>query len=190
MELNYTNEGGIEYRYRYLKNIMGLWMIQSVRHETGDAYSFATICEEAEKEKDFPSRVDVNDDRFLAPENMTEEIKKACADTNQPVPETLGQIATVVYQSLAECYAKAIEGIEAITGKKYESINIVGGGSNAAYLNELTAKAANRTVYAGPGEATAIGNIAVQMMKNNELGGLKEARQCIFDSFGVKEFRP
>lgn len=190
MELNYTNEGGIDYRYRYLTNIMGLWMIQSVRHETGDAYSFATICEEAEKEKDFPSRVDVNDDRFMAPENMTEEIKKACAESGQPVPETLGQIATVVYQSLAECYAKSIEGIETITGKKYDAINIVGGGSNAAYLNQLTAKAANRTVYAGPGEATAIGNITVQMMKNNELAGLKEARKCIFDSFGVKEYKP
>ena len=190
MELNYTNEGGIDYRFRYLKNIMGLWMIQSVRHETGDAYSFAVICEEAEKEKDFPSRVDVNDDRFLAPDNMTEEIKKACAESGQKVPETLGQIATVVYQSLAECYATAIEGIEKITGKKYEAINIVGGGSNAAYLNELTAKAANRTVYAGPGEATAIGNIAVQMMENHELSGLKAARKCIFDSFGVKEYRP
>ena len=190
MELNYTNEGGIDYRFRYLKNIMGLWMIQSVRHETGDAYSFAVICEEAEKEKDFPSRVDVNDDRFLAPDNMTEEIKKACKESGQKVPETLGQIATVVYQSLAECYATAIEGIEKITGKKFDSINIVGGGSNAAYLNELTAKAANRTVYAGPGEATAIGNIAVQMMENHELSDLKEARKCIFDSFGVKEYRP
>lgn len=190
MELNYTNEGGIDYRYRFLTNIMGLWMIQSVRHETGDAYSFAVICEEAEKEKDFPSRVDVNDDRFMAPENMTEEIKKACADSGQKVPETLGQIATVVYQSLADYYAKSIEGLEQLTGRKYDAINIVGGGSNAAYLNELTAKAANRTVYAGPGEATAIGNITVQMMKNKEFGGLKEARQCIFDSFGVKEYRP
>lgn len=189
MELNYTNEGGIDYRFRYLKNIMGLWMIQSVRHETGDAYSFATICEEAEKSKDFPSRVDVNDDRFLAPSNMTEEIKKACADSGQKVPETLGEIATVVYQSLADCYAKAIEGIETITGLKYDAINIVGGGSNADYLNKLTAKASGRTVYAGPGEATAIGNIAVQLIKAGELSDLKAARQCIFDSFGVKEYK-
>lgn len=189
MELNYTNEGGIDYRFRYLKNIMGLWMIQQVRHETGDAYSFAVICEEAEKEKDFPSRVDVNDDRFLAPENMTEEIKKACEESGQKVPETLGQIATVVYQSLAESYASTIDGIEKITGNKYDAINIVGGGSNAAYLNELTALKSKRTVYAGPGEATAIGNIAVQMMEAKELAGLKEARKCIFDSFGVKEYK-
>ncbi len=189
MELNYTNEGGIDYRYRYLKNIMGLWMIQSVRHETGDAYSFAVICEEAEKEKDFPSRVDVNDDRFLSPANMTEEIKKACEESGQEVPKTLGQIATVVYQSLAESYAEAIDGIEKITGNKYDAINIVGGGSNAEYLNELTAKASNRTVYAGPGEATAIGNIAVQLIEAGELENLKRARKCIFDSFGVKEFK-
>lgn len=189
MELNYTNEGGIDYRFRYLKNIMGLWMIQSVRHETGDAYSFATICEEAEKEKDFPSRVDVNDDRFLSPMNMTEEIKKACEESGQKVPQTLGQIATVVYQSLAESYAEAINGIESITGNKYDAINIVGGGSNADYLNKLTAKASKRDVYAGPGEATAIGNIAVQLMKAGELANLKETRKCIFNSFGVKEYK-
>ena len=189
MELNYTNEGGIDYRYRYLKNIMGLWMIQSVRHETGDAYSFAVICEEAEKEKDFPSRVDVNDDRFLSPANMTEEIKKACEESGQEVPKTLGQIATVVYQSLADSYAEAIDGIEKITGNKYEAINIVGGGSNAEYLNKLTAKASGRSVYAGPGEATAIGNIAVQLIEAGELEDLKRARKCIFDSFGVKEFK-
>lgn len=189
MELNYTNEGGIDYRFRYLKNIMGLWMIQSVRHETGDAYSFATICEEAEKEKDFPSRVDVNDDRFLSPMNMTEEIKKACEESGQKVPQTLGQIATVVYQSLAESYAEAINGIESITGNKYDAINIVGGGSNADYLNKLTAKASKRDVYAGPGEATAIGNIAVQLMEAGELANLKETRKCIFSSFGVKEYK-
>lgn len=189
MELNYTNEGGIDYRFRYLKNIMGLWMIQSVRHETNDAYSFAEICEQAEKESDFPSRVDVNDDRFLSPANMTEEIKKACEESGQKVPENLGQLATVVYRSLAECYAKAIDGIEQITGKKYPAINIVGGGSNAEYLNKLTAAASGRTVYAGPGEATAIGNIAVQMMEGKELSSLKSARKCIFDSFGVKEFK-
>lgn len=187
---NFTNEGGIDYRFRYLKNIMGLWMIQSVRHETGDAYSFAEICEAAEAEKDFPSRVDVNDDRFLAPANMTEEIKIACKESGQPVPETLGQVATVVYRSLAECYGAAIDGIEKITGKKYDAIHIVGGGSNAEYLNRLTATASNRTVYAGPGEATAVGNLVVQLLESKELSDLKTARECVFQSFGVKVFEP
>ncbi len=188
MKMNFTNEGGYDYRFRYLKNIMGLWMIQSVRHEVNDAYSFAEICDMAEKEKDFPSRVNVNDDCFMAPENMTEEIKRYCRDTNQPVPETLGQVATVVYQSLAECYAEAFKNIETITGKKYDAVNIVGGGSNAAYLNELTAQKSGRTIYAGPGEGTAIGNLAVQMIEAGELKDLQDARNCIFDSFGVKKY--
>jgi len=188
MKMNFTNEGGYDYRFRYLKNIMGLWMIQSVRHEVNDAYSFAEICEMAEKEKTFPSRVNVNDDCFMAPENMTEEIKRYCRDTNQQVPETLGQVATVVYQSLAECYAEAFTNIEKITGKTYEAVNIVGGGSNAAYLNELTAQKSGRTIYAGPGEGTAIGNLAVQMIEAGELKDLQDARNCIFDSFGVKKY--
>lgn len=190
MEKNFTNEGGYAYRFRYLKNIMGLWMIQSVRHEFEDAYSFAEICEQAEAEKDFPSRVDVNDDCFLAPDNMTEEIRSYCERTGQKKPETLGQIATVIYQSLAECYAMAFQDVENLTGRRYRAVNIVGGGSNAAYLNELTAAKSGRVVYAGPGEATAIGNLAVQMMEAGELDNLENARKCIFHSFGVKEYRP
>ncbi|MFT3985031.1 MAG: rhamnulokinase [Lachnospiraceae bacterium] len=189
-EKNFTNEGGYEYRYRFLKNIMGLWMIQSVRHEFQDAYSFGEICEMAEKEKEFPSRVDVNDDCFLAPENMTEEIKDYCRRTGQLVPESLGQLATVIYQSLAESYAETIDAVEHLTGKKFEAVNIVGGGSNAAYLNELTARKSGRTVFAGPSEATAIGNIAVQMIEAKELEGIKAARKSIFESFGVKEYAP
>lgn len=188
MEKNFTNEGGYDYRFRYLKNIMGLWMIQSVRHELNDTYSFAEICEMAETEKDFKSRVDVNDNCFLAPDNMTKEVESYCERTGQPVPKNLGQLATVVYQSLAESYAQTVEELEAITGKKFESINIVGGGSNASYLNELTAKASGLTVYAGPGEATAIGNLAVQMIKAKEFAGLKEIRKCIYDSFEVKKY--
>ena len=99
---NLTNEGGYEYRYRFLKNIMGLWMIQSVRHEYEDAYSFAQLCEMAEACRDFPSRVDVNDERFLAPDSMIEAIRRVCRENGQQVPENVGEIATVIYQSLAE----------------------------------------------------------------------------------------
>ena len=190
MRANLTNEGGYDYRFRYLKNIMGLWMIQSVRHELDDAYSFAQLCDLAEEEKDFPSRVDVDDAAFLAPENMMEAIREMCRKTGQPVPETVGQISAVIYQSLSECYARTADEIEGITGQHYDAINIVGGGSKAAYLNELTAKKTGRTVYAGPGEATAIGNLAVQMIRDGVFGGLKEARKCIFDSFGVKTYEP
>lgn len=188
MEKNFTNEGGYEYRFRYLKNIMGLWMIQSVRHELKDAYSFAQLCDMAEEAKEFPSRVDVNDGCFLAPDNMTEAIKTYCKETGQQAPETAGELAAVIYQSLAESYRATAEEIETITGKHYPAINIVGGGSNAAYLNKLTAEKSGRTVYAGPGEGTAIGNLMAQMIKAGEFTGLKEARASVFESFGVKTY--
>lgn len=189
MEANFTNEGGYDYRFRYLKNIMGLWMIQSVRHELADAYSFAQLCQMAEECNDFPSWVDVNDNCFLAPESMIKAIQDYCIKTGQPVPHTPGELATVIYQSLAQCYGEVASQIEALTGKKYTKIHIVGGGSNADYLNELTAKASDRTVYAGPTEATAIGNIVAQMLKSGEFTSLEEARSCIFESFGVKTFQ-
>ncbi|MCR5031901.1 MAG: rhamnulokinase [Lachnospiraceae bacterium] len=190
MAANLTNEGGYEYRFRFLKNIMGLWMIQSVRHELGDAYSFAQLCEMAEECKTFPTRVDVNDAAFLAPESMIRAIRNYAEKTGQSVPESTGEIAAVIYQSLAESYRDTVKEIEGITGKHYDSIHIVGGGSNADYLNRLTAQKAGRTVYAGPGEATAIGNLAAQMIHSGEFAGLKEARECIFRSFGVRTYAP
>lgn len=185
---NFTSEGGVDYRFRFLKNIMGLWMIQSVRKEIAKEYSFAQICEMAEANKDFPSRIDVNDSRFLAPVNMTQEVKAYCQQTGQSVPETIGEIATVVYQSLAECYAKTAEEIETLTKQSFNTIYIVGGGSNAAYLNKLTAQKARRQVIAGPGEATAIGNIVSQMIKAGAFEDLKAARSCIYESFEVSTF--
>lgn len=186
MRANFTNEGGYEYRFRFLKNIMGLWMIQSVRHELDDNYSFAKLCELAEEAKGFPSRVDVNADCFLAPDNMTDEIKRYCEKSGQQVPETVGELSTVIYQSLAESYADTVKEIEAITGKQYQGIYIVGGGSNAEYLNQLTAEKTGKKVYAGPGEATAIGNIAAQMLAGKEFADVKSARACIYDSFDIK----
>lgn len=185
-ELNFTNEGGYGYRFRYLKNIMGLWMIQSVRHEFGDKYGFAEICAEAEKNKDFPSRVNANDECFLAPESMTEEVKDYCRRTGQQVPETIGEIATVIYASLADCYAKTAAEIEEIAGRTFSRIHIVGGGSNAGYLNELTAKATKKEIHAGPTEATAIGNLTAQMLKAKEFASVEEARDVIHESFDIK----
>lgn len=185
---NFTNEGGYDYRFRYLKNIMGLWMIQSVRHELNDRYSFAGLCQMAEECHDFPSRVNANDSCFLAPQSMTEEIKDYCRRTNQMVPETVGEIAAVIYQSLADCYGETVREIERNTGKTYSEIYIIGGGANAAYLNRLTAKSTGKTIYAGPGEATAIGNIMAQMIKDHELADLSDARDCVLRSFEIKEY--
>ena len=186
---NFTNEGGVDYRFRYLKNIMGLWMIQSVRHELEDAYSFAELCELAAQAGNFTSRVDVNAEAFLSPDNMTEAIKEYCRTTNQTVPDTVGELAACIYQSLADSYADTVKEIEQITGKTYHRIHIIGGGSNAGYLNELTAKATNRDVYAGPTEATALGNILAQMLKTGEYTSIPDARQAVFQSFPILHYQ-
>jgi rhamnulokinase len=183
---NFTNEGGVDYRFRYLKNIMGLWMIQSVRCELGESYSFDELCKQAAAAEDITSRVDVNDVCFLAPDNMTEAIKEYCNKTNQKVPGTAGELADCIYQSLADGYATTVKELEEITGKCYQRIHIVGGGSNADYLNELTAKATKKDVYAGPTEATALGNILAQMLKAGDYTSINEARQAVFDSFPIK----
>ena len=187
MKANFTNEGGYDHRFRYLKNIMGLWMIQSVKKEFTEDLSFAEICEMASKET-ISSIVDCNDDCFLAPKSMIEAVQKFCRDKNQQVPETVGEISSVIYNSLAKCYGDTVEEIEAITGKKYSTIYVVGGGSNAGYLNELTAKYTGRKVSAGPSEATAIGNIIVQMLHDGVFASLPEARTCVKESFDVKMY--
>lgn len=185
---SFTNEGGYGSKICYLRNIMGLWMIQSVRHNLDDKYSFAEICAQAARESEFPSRVDVTDNCFMAPENMIEEIKDYCRRTGQKVPETLGEIATCVYASLAECYDRTIKGIEKSTGRTYSRIHIVGGGGNAEYLNELTARATKKEVHVGPTEGTAIGNLAAQMIHSGEFKSKEEARQMIYDSFDIKVY--
>jgi len=185
---NLTNEGGYDYRFRYLKNIMGLWMIQSVKKEIGGELGFGEICEMASKST-ITSIVDCNDDRFLAPKNMTKEVQAACEESGQPVPETLADVAAVIYNSLAQCYAKTIKEIEEITGKNYDRIHIVGGGANADYLNRLTAKATGVPVYAGPTEATAIGNLVAQMITDGAVKDLWGARECVFNSFPIAEYK-
>lgn len=188
MNRSFTNEGGYNYRYRVLKNIMGLWMIQNVRKELNDKYSFAELCDMAAECADFPSIVDALDNRFLAPKNMIEEIRACCRDTNQAVPESVGEIAAVIYNSLAVCYRDCANEIEQFTGKKYPAINIIGGGSNAEYLNKITAKASGRTVLAGPAEATAIGNLMAQMLSVGEFKNLADARESVIKSFEIKTY--
>lgn len=187
---NLTNEGGYDHRFRFLKNIMGLWMIQSVRHEYQDAWSFAQLCDMAEESREFSSRVDVNDQSFLSPDSMIEAIKQYCKKTGQPVPETVGELAAVVYRSLAQSYGETVKELETIAGRTYDSIHIIGGGSNAAYLNQLTADATGKIVYAGPGEATAIGNLLAQMIHAGDLADLKNARKCVRESFEIRTFAP
>lgn len=186
-KLNLTNEGGFNYRFRYLKNIMGMWMINSLKNEMARDMSFDTLCSMASKET-IPSIVDANSDRFLAPKSMYEEVRKACKESFQPVPETVFETAAVIYNSLAACYKRTLFEIEKITGKTFSKIHIVGGGSKAEYLNRLTAKVCKRPVLCGPVEATAIGNIAAQMIAFQEFEGLESARKAIFDSFEITQY--
>jgi len=187
---NYTNEWGAYGTYRFLKNIMGLWMIQCVRHELNDEYSFAELAEMAGEVKPFKQFINVNDDRFTNPDSMIEEIKKYCRESNQVVPETPGELAMAIYSNLALYYASEIEELNKILGYKIQALNIVGGGSNVKLLNQLTSTLAGINVYAGPGEATAIGNILVQMITKKEIKDIVEGRKIIRDSYCVNTIEP
>lgn len=190
---NFTNEGGYQYRYRYLKNIMGLWMIQNLRREmaeNGQLPGFGELSRLAREAADFPGRVDVDDPSFMAPESMSAAVRAYCERTGQPVPQSPGELLSCVYHSLAQCYAQSVRQLEALTGRSFQAVHIVGGGSQDAYLNQLTASATGLPVYAGPTEGTALGNLLVQMIAQGEFAGLQEARDAIRASFAVKEVLP
>ncbi len=186
---NFTNEGGFDYRFRYLKNIMGLWMIQSVMKEFDKKYSYAKICEAASHEV-IASLVNCNDNRFLSPESMTTEVRDYCRESGQQVPESDSELACVIYNSLAVCYRDTVKELEESTGLQFSRIHVMGGGSNAEYLNELTAKYTGLPVYAGPSEATATGNLLAQMMWGKEFDSISTARSCVRESFPIKIYQP
>lgn len=190
LDYNFTNEGGIDYRYRFLKNIMGLWMIQEVKRNYQDQYSFAELVNLARQVQDFTSTVNVDDPRFLKPENMIEEIQRYCHETNQAIPTTPGEVAKCVYDSLVCSYQQAINQIEEIFERRFEKINVIGGGCQNEMLNQLIADTTKKVVYAGPVEATAIGNIVSQLMAVGEIEDINEARTIIKHSFEVKKFSP
>ena len=184
---------------------MGLWMIQSIRRELngvayvagrtskyadGRQWGFGDLIQEAQKANRFTSVVDANDASFLAPESMIDALKEYCRASGQKVPETVGEIMQCVYLSLAQCYKEAIQGLELITGKKYTSINIVGGGCQDRYLNAMTARATGLPVYAGPIEGTAIGNLIIQFIAAGEYADLAAARAAIRSSFDIKTIVP
>ena len=194
MKANYTNEGGVCGKTRVLKNIMGMWIIQECRRQwlkEGECEDFAGLAALAEQAEPFRSLFDPDDDRFLAPGDMPGRIRAYCAETNQPVPETRGQVARAVYESLALKYRWAVRRLERdILGYDIECLHIVGGGSNNTLLNRMTAGAVGRPVIAGPGEATAIGNLLVQAMALDAVGSLGELRAVVRRSFETAEFLP
>ncbi len=161
LSANFSNEGGIG-TIRFLKNIMGLWLVQCLKSELNDEYTFAELAKMASEENKFDYRLDVNNERYLAPESMIDTIKNECREKNWPVPETPGELAHAIYVSLAHCYDAAAKELENITGENFKNICIIGGGSNNTYLNELTQKITGKNVVLGSSEATALGNILLQ----------------------------
>lgn len=201
---NFTNEGGAWYRYRYLKNIMGLWMIQSIRRElngiqyvegheskykSDKSWSFGDLAEEAQKAEGFLSTVDVNHPGFLAPASMIDAVRSYCVRTGQQVPMEIGELMQCVYKSLALCYKEAITKLGSLTNQQYTGIHIVGGGCQDMYLNHMIARTTGLPVYAGPVEGTAIGNLVVQFIAGGEFKDLQDARNAIIRSFDIKEIR-
>jgi rhamnulokinase len=188
-EAGYTNEGAYNGKIRFLKNIVGLWIIQSVRHELDDKYSFAELeamARETEKSIRGEWAVDVNLPQFFSPSSMITELKEEYKRSGQKVPETPGELAYCVYSSLAQCYKTAVQDLERITTKKHSSISIIGGGSKDGYLNSLTAKYTGKTVFTGPTEATATGNILLQMKQMGNLTVKDGFTELVRDSFDIK----
>ena len=187
---NFTNEGGAFDTYRVLKNIMGLWLIQEVQRLYDKKYSFSELMKLAEQAEPFKCLINPNGSRFLNPENMILEMQNYCKETCQPVPKTPGEIARCIFESLAFQYREVLHELREIQDKAINKINIIGGGSQNEFLNQLCASFTNCEVYAGPIEATAIGNLAVQLITLGEIESLSNARKMISKSFDIKKYVP
>jgi rhamnulokinase len=193
MAADFTNEGGIGGRIRFLKNVNGLWLIQECRRmwaQRGQQLSFAEIAAAAVQTPGFRSVIDPNHRRFLAPVDMIAELQAACRESDQPVPQTVGEIARCCYVSLAQAYRRQLDLMAGVTGKRFQRLHIVGGGAQAELLNQLTADACGIPVIAGPVEATALGNLGVQAMANGLFKSLEELRAAVAAAFPVTPFNP
>ena len=185
----FTNEGGYGGATRFLKNIMGMWMLQCIHRETGKAHSFAEMADMAAA-SDYPAWVDAADNRFLAPASMLEEVRAALREQGAPEPRGLADILRAVTVGLAVCYRDAIGEMSEITGKTFTSVNIVGGGSQNVVLNQLTADLTGLPVYAGPTEGTALGNLAAQMIADGAFADLPAFRAALPASFDIVPYNP
>jgi rhamnulokinase len=191
---NIANEGGYPGgHHRLLKNVVGLWLIQECQRwyrENGREYSIKDLLDLSQKEKPFRNLIDPNDERFFAPGRMPEKIAEYCLEKGQSKPTAPGEIVRCILESLAFQYRLVIEELQTLTGRRYTHINIVGGGSNNQLLNQYVANATGMQVTAGPAEATAIGNLLVQLLAHGELSSVTQGRQIIERSFKMDIFDP
>lgn len=193
LDMNFTNEGGVAGTFRFLHNIMGLWLIQECRRtwiSEGEDVSYAELARMAEDSEGFVSVIDPDAGVFLTHGDMPARIREFCRETGQPIPTSKGQTARCALDSLALRYRATIEALDGLLGRRLEPVHIVGGGTRNTLLCQSAADAMERTVIAGPVEATAVGNVLTQAMGKGLIGSLEEARQIVRDSFELVTYRP
>jgi rhamnulokinase len=193
LRLNFTNEGGVNGTTRLLKNVMGLWMLRSCRQSwaaDGREYAYRELMELASREIPFQHLVDPDDESFLFPYDMSAAIAAYCTKTNQPAPATPGAFVRTILESLAMRYRFALRNLEKLIDRPIEQIRVIGGGSKNRLLNQFTADATGRPVLAGPAEAAALGNIAVQILATGSADSLQEVRAIVDRSFPTEVFEP
>jgi rhamnulokinase len=193
LRLNFTNEGGVNGTTRLLKNVMGLWMLQGCRQSwtaRGHRYDYRELIELASREASFRQLVDPDDESFLHPADMLAAIDRFCTRTHQPIPQGPGAYVRTVLESLTFKYRLVLRNLEQVSGRRIGQIRIIGGGSKNRLLNQLTANATGRTVLAGPAEATALGNVAMQILATGGASSLREVRAIVERSFPTEAFEP
>jgi rhamnulokinase len=191
--LNYTNEGGVGGTVRLLKNICGLWLLERCRKDwqsEGKATEYQELLAQAAAEPPLQHLVNPDDRSFVLPQHMPQAIAEFCSRSGQTKPTGPGPVARAIFESLALKYRQVLESLESLVGTKFQEIRIVGGGSRIDLLNQFTADATGRRVLAGPVEATALGNLAMQMVATGAVPSLNEARNLISASFPARVFEP
>ena len=190
-DANFSNEGTVQGTFRLLKNIMGLWLVQECRRDwqkSGNFLSYDEIDAQAKASKGLVSIIDSDDTSFYAAGNMQKKIQQYCERTHQPVPQTVGEVARCIYDSLALKYRFALETLEGYRGKCIDQLNIVGGGTKNKLMNQLAADATGRTVVAGPVESACVGNLLMQAVALGELKNVEEARAVVRASFVTETY--
>jgi len=193
LRLNFTNEGGVDGTTRLLKNVMGLWMLQCCRQSwtaQGQKYEHAELMELAASEDPFRCLVDPDHPSFLRPADMRTAIDQFCGRTHQPTPKAPGAYARTILESLAFKYRLVLHNLEQLIGRPIDKIRVIGGGSKNRLLNQMTADATGRSILAGPAEATALGNVAIQILATGGATSLNEVRNVVDRSFPVERFEP
>jgi rhamnulokinase len=192
-QYNFANEGGVGGRNRFIKNIMGLWLIQECQRQfglRGTVHTFEEMDMEAEKTLPFRSIINPDDELFFQRGDMIGKIQSRCREWHQPIPETVGEITRCIKESLALAYRATFEKLEEVAEFRIPCVHIIGGGARSILLNQFAASAMKRPVLAGPHEAAAIGNLCTQFISAGEIDNLGEARRVVRSSFDIREFLP